>query len=156
GVVADVRLGRFPPPRQAEPGVPAALEAVCLKAMALRPQDRYATAKDLAADVERWLADEPTTAYREPWTQRLGRLVRRQQTKVAAGVAVLLTAAVGLGVGTLLVSLEQGKTARALKEESAARHRETEARRKEDQARGERALAQVDQLRTAEAAAVPG
>ena len=40
----------------------AALEAVCLKAMALKPEDRYAAPKALAEDVERWLADEPVTA----------------------------------------------------------------------------------------------
>jgi hypothetical protein len=42
--------------------VPRPLEAICLKAMALQPQDRYETALDLADDVERWLADEPVTA----------------------------------------------------------------------------------------------
>ena len=30
-----------------------------MKAMALRPEDRYATPKALADDVERWMADEP-------------------------------------------------------------------------------------------------
>ena len=46
--------------------MPRALEAICLKAMATRPEDRYATALELAADVKRWLADEPVTAWREP------------------------------------------------------------------------------------------
>jgi serine/threonine protein kinase len=55
------------PPRQLKPSVPAALEAICMKAMALRPEDRYATALALSADIEHWLADEPVTAYREPW-----------------------------------------------------------------------------------------
>ena len=50
------RRGDFPPPRTVKPAAPPALAAVCLKAMARRPGDRYATAKDLAADVERWLA----------------------------------------------------------------------------------------------------
>ena len=36
-----------------------ALEAVCLKAMAMQPEDRYATAAALAEDIERWMADEP-------------------------------------------------------------------------------------------------
>ena len=54
-----VRLGEFPPPRKVNPRVPRALEAVCLKAMATRPEDRYASATDLAEEIERWLADEP-------------------------------------------------------------------------------------------------
>ena len=35
--------GDFPPPRQIDPAIDPALEAVCLKAMALKPEDRYAT-----------------------------------------------------------------------------------------------------------------
>ena len=35
-----------------------ALEAICSKAMALRPEDRYSTTRALADDLERWLADE--------------------------------------------------------------------------------------------------
>src|SRR5205807_255987 len=61
-VLRKVQQGDFLPPRQVKRDVPAALEAVCLKAMALRPPDRYATAKDLAEEVERWLADEPVSA----------------------------------------------------------------------------------------------
>src|SRR5262249_17484871 len=67
---------------------------------------------------------------------------------VAAAEVLLLTTALGLAVGTLLISRERGRTVKALQQEQ-------DARRKEEQARGERALAQVDQLLTAEAAAVP-
>jgi serine/threonine-protein kinase len=54
--------GDFPRPGQLQKGIPRPLEAICLKAMALRPGDRYETALALAADVERWLADEPVEA----------------------------------------------------------------------------------------------
>jgi serine/threonine protein kinase len=39
-----VSRGEWPPPRQVKKGVPAALDAICRKAMALKPEDRYATA----------------------------------------------------------------------------------------------------------------
>src|SRR5262245_18888749 len=52
------------PPRALVPQTPRPLQAVCLKALAKRPADRYATAKGLAADVQHWLADEPVAAYR--------------------------------------------------------------------------------------------
>ena len=65
-VLRRAQRGEFPPPRQVNPSVPAALEAVCLKAMAMKPEDRYASPRALADDVERWLADEPVSAYREP------------------------------------------------------------------------------------------
>jgi eukaryotic-like serine/threonine-protein kinase len=75
---------------------PKALEAVCLKAMAKDPDGRYASATALAADVQHWLADEPVSAWREPWTTRTRRWVVRNRTSVAAGVAALGVAVVGL------------------------------------------------------------
>ena len=45
-------------PSQMRDDVPQGLEAVCLKAMAARPSNRYQTAADLASAVENWLADE--------------------------------------------------------------------------------------------------
>ena len=47
-----------------------ALEAICLKALALKPVDRYETAEALKDDLEHWLADEPVTAWREPISVR--------------------------------------------------------------------------------------
>ena len=46
-----------------DPNIPKPLEAICVKAMALEQADRYATPRDLAEDVEHWLADEPVSAY---------------------------------------------------------------------------------------------
>src|SRR5205814_8560023 len=85
-ILDRVRRGDFPPPGQVARGVPRALEAICLKAMALDAGDRYATAEALAEDVERWLADEPVAAYREPLTTRAGRWMRRHKP-IVAGIA---------------------------------------------------------------------
>jgi tetratricopeptide (TPR) repeat protein len=98
-VLQRVQRGEFQPPRQVKRKVPAALEAVCLKAMALRPEDRYDNALALAADIKHWLADEPVSAYREPWRIRARRWARRHKPAVAAltaaGVAVLLLGGLG-------------------------------------------------------------
>ena len=72
-VPAAPSQGDIRPPRSLEPGIDRGLEAVCLKALANRPEDRYPTARALAEDVERWLADEPVTARREPLAQRARR-----------------------------------------------------------------------------------
>jgi len=54
-----VQTAEFPPPRQVKPAVSEELEAVCLKAMALKPADRYPSPRELTEDLEHWLAEEP-------------------------------------------------------------------------------------------------
>ena len=89
--------GEFPPPRKIRWWVDEALEAVCLKAMSFRAEDRYGGARELADDIQRWLADEPVTAWREPITRRVGRWARRHRTLVTSStVAAVLAAAVWL------------------------------------------------------------
>lgn len=50
------------PPRRRNPDIPAALEAVTLKAMAKSADDRYASAEGLQVDLGRFRADQPVTA----------------------------------------------------------------------------------------------
>jgi serine/threonine-protein kinase len=100
-------------PRELAPEAPRPLEAVCLKALAKRREDRYPTAKALADDVQRYLADEPVSAYRDPFTVRLTRWGRRHRTTVTAGTALLLTATVALTVGMLALTAANKETARA-------------------------------------------
>jgi hypothetical protein len=45
--------------------------------MEKRPQDRYATAQELADDLERWLKHEPIRAWRPTLIQRASQWVRR-------------------------------------------------------------------------------
>jgi hypothetical protein len=53
-----------------ERGIPPDLETIVLKALEKNPADRYATAKDLADDLRRWLGDEPIRARRPGLYQR--------------------------------------------------------------------------------------
>ena len=102
-VVKQVERGEWLPPRQVNGSVPAALDAICRKAMALRPEERYASALALAEDVEHWLADEPVGAYAEPAGARLRRWMRKRPRRVTAAVVLLVTAVIGLTVGTVLL-----------------------------------------------------
>ncbi len=61
-ILRRVRAGSFRAPREVDPALDRALEAVCLKAMTTKPADRYASCPALAEDVERWAADEPVSA----------------------------------------------------------------------------------------------
>ena len=67
-----VDVGEFAPPRSVDPAIDPALEAICMTAMANRPEDRYPSCRALADDLERWLADEPVSAWREPLGRRPG------------------------------------------------------------------------------------
>jgi tetratricopeptide (TPR) repeat protein len=91
-----VQDGEFPRPRALDPSVDPALEAVCLKAMALQPDDRYPSCRALAEDVERWAADEPVSAWREPLPRRARRWTRRHRTAVTGATAALVVGVIGL------------------------------------------------------------
>ena len=95
------------PPRQMLGGVAPALEAISLRALAKNRADRFATAGELAADVQRWLADEPVKTYREPFPVRLGRWTRRHKAWVASAAALLLMGTIASSVGAILISQEK-------------------------------------------------
>ncbi len=106
-VLAKVEKGDFKPPRQVNASLPPPLQAVCLKAMALKPQDRYSSPRELAEEIEHWLADEPVSAYREPLRVRAGRWARRHPAVVAGTAALVFTALLGVTIGGLLLGREQ-------------------------------------------------
>jgi serine/threonine-protein kinase len=112
--LAQAQRGEVVPARQRKRSVPAALEAVCAKAMEKNPDDRYPTARALAEDVQRWLADEPVGAYREPLLERARRWGRRNRTLVVASVVLLVASVVGLSLGLWAVAQEKARTDRAL------------------------------------------
>jgi hypothetical protein len=114
-VYSKIRSGNLPKPHELEPNAPRALEAVCSKAMALNPSNRYRRAQDLAEDVRRWIVDEPVTVYRDPFAVRLLRWVRRHRTLATTLASAVLLTVVGLSVGVVLVERERGRTERQRK-----------------------------------------
>jgi tRNA A-37 threonylcarbamoyl transferase component Bud32 len=115
------------PPRSVVAGVPRALDAVCLKALAKRPAERYASARELGSELQRWLADEPVSAYRDPWPTRLTRWGRRHRT-LAAVLAVALLVALG-GLGAVLAVQHKANLALDGKNQALAKQQqEVEAR----------------------------
>ncbi len=109
------RLREEPPlrPREVLSTVDPALEAVCLKAMAREPSERYGTATELADEIRHWLADEPVKAHPEPWTDRVRRWSRRHQTLVVSGAVLLVTGVVSLGLSNWRIRQEQRQTEQA-------------------------------------------
>ncbi len=88
-ILEKVRRHEFPVPREIVASIPAALEAICLKAMAADPAERYPSAKALADDLERFLADESVLAYPESVAEKMSRWLRRHRSWVRAGSAAL-------------------------------------------------------------------
>jgi len=77
------------PPRKLDRGVPRDLETVVLKCLRKDPPERYPTAGEVAADLKRFLADEPVRAKRTTVWQRARKVVRRHPwATVAAALAV--------------------------------------------------------------------
>ncbi len=86
-------------PRQVRRDVPRDLEAIALRCLSRRPADRYATAHELAVDLQRFLAGEPTNARPLGAGERAWKWARRRPA-VAALIAVSCAALVGLLVVT--------------------------------------------------------
>jgi serine/threonine protein kinase/Flp pilus assembly protein TadD len=105
------------PPRRVNKAIPAELETIVLKALEKSPQERYATAQELANDLKRYLRDEPIRARRPSLARRARKWARRHRPAVWAAAVCLLVALVALvgSVGWVLG-------------ERAARQREAEGK----------------------------
>ncbi len=119
-MIAKVVRGDFPPPSAVNTRVPKPLEAICLKAMRLESKDRYLTAHGLSDDLERWLADQPVSVYRDPASTRMLRWARHHRTVVATSLALLLAGLSGLSITTAIVNDQKRRTEDALKRETMA------------------------------------
>ena len=99
-VLRKVENGEFKAPRQLKPKIPPPLEAICLKAMSLLPENRYPTALELFWDLNNWTADEPVVARPDPFLDRTRRWLARRRTlvmglRIASAIALLLIVAFG-------------------------------------------------------------
>jgi WD40 repeat protein/serine/threonine protein kinase len=91
------------PPHRLNKAVPAELETIVLKAIAKNPDERYASAQELADDLERFLEDKPIKARRPSLRQRAIKWARRHKAVVRAAYVVLALAVVALAVSTWLI-----------------------------------------------------
>ncbi|MBI1831795.1 MAG: protein kinase [Planctomycetes bacterium] len=103
-VLKKVQTGDFVKPRQLKPELDPGLEAICLKAMALKPEDRYASPSAMVDDLKNWLADEPVGAYPEPWTAQARRWLGKHQTLVTGCVAAVVVGLVSLTTATVMLA----------------------------------------------------
>jgi predicted Ser/Thr protein kinase len=76
-----------------DPSISEDLNAICMKALEKAPERRYPDAAEFAADLRRWLRNEPVLARRAGMTYRVGKAIKRNSdVAVVAGVAATFMA----------------------------------------------------------------
>jgi WD40 repeat protein/lipoprotein NlpI len=100
--------------------IPAELETIVLKAMAKVPAERYATAQELADDLQRFLDDKPIRARRATLVQKTRKWTRRHPGVVATATAALIVVVLALAVSNVLITWEKNQKADALRDKETA------------------------------------
>jgi serine/threonine protein kinase/Flp pilus assembly protein TadD len=108
-LLRQIALEEPRPPRRLNGAIPVELETIVLKAMAKNPAERYATAQELADDLNRFLEDKPIRARRPTLLERATKWSRRHRPVVVAAVVLLVVAVIGLAMGTGLIWREQAR-----------------------------------------------
>lgn len=100
--LSHVAYDEPPTIRKYNPAIESELNAICLKAMEKDKHDRYMTARDMGADLKRFIDGYPVLAKPLTWKRRFHRMVLRHQAALAGATAALVGAAL---VGTLLAAV---------------------------------------------------
>lgn len=106
--------GDFPAASKLEKRTPGPLNAICQKAMAVRPKDRYQSVAEFSKSLERWLANQSVDAYSEPILERTVRWVSRHRTLATGGIVLMCAAVVGLGISVQIANNQKLKTEASL------------------------------------------
>lgn len=101
--------------RQENPRVPLALEAICAKATAFLPADRYASAADIAVDIQKYLADEPIAIFQDSIVTKFRRWVVRNRVKFVIIMSILPIITIFLAISNYILfkRLQQSEKSRA-------------------------------------------
>jgi len=135
-------------PRSIDAGVPQDLETIILKTIEKDPKSRYASADDLAEDLQRFINDEPIKARRVSPLEHLSRWARRNRglaASLSAVVLLLVLLAVGSTVAAVYFRLQQeiqqrladdkqAEATRAIAAEATAKEEHREAVQARDRA----------------------
>jgi eukaryotic-like serine/threonine-protein kinase len=115
-------------PSRLVPGVPPDLETICLKCLEKEPVKRYASAQDLADDLQRFLALQPILARPSSVLYRVGKFARRNRGMVSGILCVVAALVVGTVVAVVLAFGERRARNRADQNAGHALHEATRAR----------------------------
>jgi lipoprotein NlpI/predicted Ser/Thr protein kinase len=127
-------------PSQLQPKVPRDLETICLKGLRKDLRQRYASARELAEDLRRFLEGRPIRARPVPTWERAYRWVRRRPTQAALIAASVLALLAG-SVGALLYGMYEKQRATALQQQWERRQNVDDYLRKGEEAEANQQLA---------------
>ncbi len=122
-LMGQVLRGKLVRPRRVDPSIPKGLESIVLRATSSEPLDRYADAGSLAADLERFLADQPLEASRRLGVRRAWGLARRYPLVVGLAGLLLISLAAGAITSTVLWRQAVRESERKLEAISLSRDR---------------------------------
>jgi predicted Ser/Thr protein kinase len=87
------------PPARVNPKTPPDLETICLKCLQKRPESRYATARDLVEELDRFLNHEPIQARPASAFSKAWRWARRHPWTIAGAASVVMLGLIGFAFG---------------------------------------------------------
>ena len=106
-------------PRRLQPKVPRDVETICMKCLRKEPKNRYATAQELADDLNRYFRHQPILAGPVPWWERLLKWCRRNPSRaLTLGFTLLSVVAIAV-IGWWGYQRQQAARADALVESLA-------------------------------------
>ena len=108
-------------PRTRDRSIPRELETIVMKALEKNPEDRYATAQEMADDLRAFLDDRPIKASPpSPW-QRVIKWSRRKPEMVTSAAIIMIVIGVGLAVSNMLIMQQRNRADQLAKDERAQR-----------------------------------
>ena len=147
----EIATSEPPPLRQLNPAAPRELAIIVTKAISKDPADRYASAKELADDLTRFLANRPILAQPPTMLDRATKWARRHRSAVLIAASLLIVSLLALSASTVLVLRER---AEAIRQRDAARSQQLIAEKQRARAEANLQLARdsVDRMLTRVAA----
>lgn len=110
GLIQQIANDSAPPLRSLRRGVPVDLETIIHKAIDRAPESRYASAKDVAEDLRRFLNDEPILARRLSVSKRIGRWAKKNKL-VASLLALVATILIAVSIVSTIVAFQFNRLA---------------------------------------------